>query len=138
MFDQKRIQKEANEIAKSVSETAPKNNTEVQELTYTEMQALTDMVRMVNINSKLISGVVEQMQASLANEGHMIEQIGQLHEHIKTLYKIIDDLAPEYKIIETMAETEEERRAMCDAYMNHGDYATSTTDTEHEKADPLP
>lgn len=46
--------------------------------------------------------------------------IGQQEERISDLSRIVYELAPEYEVIETMAETEEERAAMVEAYMNHG------------------
>lgn len=126
MFDRKRMQEEASEIFKSVSETAPED--------YTETRALMDAVRSISINSELIGGTVELMHSNLASMESVIELIGQLKEHIETLYKIIYELAPDYEIIETMAESDEERRALCDAYMNHGEWSNSKTETEHEKS----
>ena len=131
MFDQKKIQKVAEEILKSI-ETSPEN--------YSEMQALGDIARAININTALIAGTVEMMQTNANNMSRVldtldfcVEEIKHLHEHINELYKIIYELAPEYELIETMAESAEERRAMCDAYMNHGDYGNAAATTEHEK-----
>lgn len=131
MFDQKKIQKVAEEILKS-TETSPEN--------YSEMQALGDIARAININTALIAGTVEMMQTNAKNMGRAldnldfcVEEIKHLHEHINELYKIIYELAPDYEIIETMAESDAERRAMCDAYMNHGDYGNAAAATEHEK-----
>lgn len=133
MFDQKKVMEELEEIKKSL-ETSPEN--------YSEMQGLGDVVRAVNVNAALIAGVVGPMQTYTSNMAGVmknidlcVEEIKHLHEHISELYKIIYELAPDYEIIETMAETDEERRAMCDAYMNHGEWSNAADDTEHEKRD---
>ena len=132
MFDQKKIQKIAEEILKSI-ETSPEN--------YSEMQGLGDVVRAASINAMLIGGVVELMQTNADNVAGImnnidfcVEEIKHLHEHISELYKIIYELAPEYEIIETMADSDEERRAMCDAYMKHRDYGNAAAAAEHEKS----
>ena len=118
-----RIKGELSELYKSIKETATED--------YSAPRAMSDAVRLLDADLAIVGEGVEILQ-------FCVSQIISLHDHVRELYRIIDELAPEYTIIETMAETEEERRAMCDAYMNHGVYATSTTDTEHEKADPLP
>ena len=134
MFNQEKIQKEMEELHKSIKETAAEN--------ITEMQLLDAIIRINTANTDIMSGVVEIMQSTANNMGRMlrvhdsyIEAIKHLQEHVRELYKIIHELAPDYEIIETMAETAEERAAMCNAYMNHGEWSNAADDTEHEKRD---
>lgn len=137
MFDQKVTQEKIAEIQKRIAEFNP----EITESTK-ELQALDAIVRINDVNTDLIGGVVETMQSNVNNVGRIIntlnvflDEIKYLHEHIRELYKIIHELAPDYEIIETMAETAEERAAMCNAYMNHGEWSNAADDTEHEKRD---
>ena len=44
------------------------------------------------------------------------------NERIETLSHILHEIAPEYEVIETMAETDDERTEMVERYMNHNDY----------------
>lgn len=133
MYDREKIQRETDEIIRRTSETAPGN--------YTEMQGLIDAVSVISVNSELIKGVVGLMQSNVDNMTNIIKtldfcykEIDHLYEHVKELYKIIHELAPDYEIIETMAESADERHAMCNAYMNHAEWTNSGGETEHEKS----
>ena len=133
MFDQKVTQEKIAEIQKRVAEFHPEDTESAKEL-----RALDAIVRINDVNNDLMGGVVETMQSNANNVDRIIntlnvflDEIKYLHEHIRELYKIIHELAPDYEIIETMAETDEERRALCDAYMNHGEW--DNAETEHEK-----
>ena len=135
MFDQKVTQEKIAEIQKRVAEFRSEDTESAKEL-----RALDAIVRINDVNTDLMGGVVETMQSNVNNVGRIIntlniflDEIKYLHEHIGELYKIIYELAPDYEIIETMAETAAERKAMCDAYMNHGEWGNADTVTEHEK-----
>ena len=135
MFDQKVTQEKIAEIQKRVAEFHSEDTESAKEL-----RALDAIVRINDVNTDLMGGVVETMQSNVNNVGRIIntlniflDEIKYLHEHIGELYKIIYELAPDYEIIETMAETAAERKAMCDAYMNHGEWGNADTVTEHEK-----
>ena len=135
MFDQKVTQEKIAEIQKRVAEFRSEDTESAKEL-----RALDAIVRINDVNTDLMGGVVETMQSNVNNVGRIIntlnfflDEIEHLHEHIGELYKIIYELAPDYEIIETMAETAAERKAMCDAYMNHGEWGNADTVTEHEK-----
>ena len=135
MFDQKVTQEKIAEIQKKVAEFRSEDTESAKEL-----RALDAIVRINDVNTDLMGGVVETMQSNVNNVGRIIntlniflDEIKYLHEHIGELYKIIYELAPDYEIIETMAETAAERKAMCDAYMNHGEWGNADTVTEHEK-----
>lgn len=134
MFDQRKIHKEMDELHKGITKTSAEN--------ITEMQLLDAIIRINTANTDIMSGIVEIMQSTADNMVRMlkvhdsyVEEIKHLHEHVEELYKIIYELAPDYEIIETMAETAEERAAMCNAYMNHGEWSNAADDTEHEKRD---
>lgn len=48
--------------------------------------------------------------------------LSQQQQKIDDLYNIIDLIAPDMDIIETMAESDEEKQEYINKYMNHGDY----------------
>lgn len=49
----------------------------------------------------------------------VIDALNRQEERIEMLMDIIHELAPEYEIIETAAETDEERQEKVNKYMNH-------------------
>ena len=64
-------------------------------------------------------GIVSTNEATSDALSKIIEVLTQQEERIEMLTNIIYELAPEYEIIETAADTDEERREMVNRYMNH-------------------
>lgn len=48
----------------------------------------------------------------------LIETVKAQQERIAELERVVYDLAPEFEIIETMADSEKERRELLDSYLN--------------------
>ncbi len=63
----------------------------------------------------------EALSRTLAVVEQMAKHITRQEERISALTKVVYELAPEYEIIETMADSEEERRDLLARYMNHND-----------------
>lgn len=57
--------------------------------------------------------------------GRLLDVINHQEERINRLYDALYAIAPDIEIIETLAETEEERQEMISRYMNHGEYTES-------------
>lgn len=53
---------------------------------------------------------------------NLCKVLDQQQQKIDDLYNIIDLIAPDMDIIETMAESDEEKQEYINKYMNHGDY----------------
>ena len=63
----------------------------------------------------------EVLQRTLALLAWMQKRMEAQEERISALTEVVYELAPEYEIIETMADSEEERRDLLARYMNHND-----------------
>lgn len=107
MTDYKEIKKAMRDLHKSIMETAPED--------YTPMRAMSDAVRLHEAEMSIF-------EDAIAILNYCVDEIGHLHEHIRVLYGIIHDLAPEYEITEIMAKI-------------NADNANAAADTEHEKGD---
>lgn len=63
----------------------------------------------------------EILQRAIAILTMMQKHMEAQEERISALTEVVYELAPEYEIIETMADSEEERRDLLARYMNHND-----------------
>ena len=88
----------------------------LERLSFTEQ--ITEIVnqqnKVINENTGTLDVIVDQLN-------RMADLLKDQSEHITALYEIIYKLAPEYEIIETMADSEEEEQKLLARYMNHND-----------------
>jgi hypothetical protein len=67
----------------------------------------------------------------------LIETVKAQQERITELERVVYDLAPEFEIIETMADSEEERRELLDSYLNLNNNYAEDRGGEKETGDKL-
>ena len=81
--------------------------------------ALIYALRKFNETDKTLDAICNMLD----NLWKMIDlQRQQQQQQIDELYNIINSMAPDMDIIETMAESDEEKQEYINKYMNHGDY----------------
>ena len=75
-----------------------------------------DAAERINENFEFLA---EQNEVTIETLSTILDVLKHQEERIEMLIDIIHELAPEYEIIETAAETDEERQEMVNKYMNH-------------------
>lgn len=74
--------------------------------------SLVDLASGQYSSSKLITESIKQIAV-------LFSIIERQEERIAELSRIVYELAPEYEVIETMSNSDEERRCLVNRYMNH-------------------
>ena len=64
----------------------------------------------------------EQLQATQELTMRILDLFAGQSDRLDAINTTLYQIAPEIEIIETMADSPEERQAMIDQYMNHNDY----------------
>lgn len=67
---------------------------------------------------KAMNDLIEQVNQLLTLQKQLLTHIEYQDDRIRLLDGLITDMAPDLDLLETIAETDEEKRAMVRAYMN--------------------